>query len=201
AVQSRSSDSEVCLLFLSLSLSLSPPPSHTNKHASTHTERISCICLIYGPLARALSSCFASRARRRTIRVTDIRLLLPETSSPALDSILIINGQSFLPNQARYRHHVNSPYALLGVPPGGWRGMERGGTESPCLRDSPEQRGDSPDTCGPPPGKMSRLEVNGSPTGPRTRLNGTPLRPLGGRGTHRGTHIHKQTHTRTVLRS
>uniref|UniRef100_A0A4W5MDG5 CMP domain-containing protein n=1 Tax=Hucho hucho TaxID=62062 RepID=A0A4W5MDG5_9TELE len=72
------------------------------------------------------------------------------------------------------------PYALLGVPPGGWRGMERGGTESPCLRDSPEQRGDSPDTCGPPPGKMSRLEVNGSPTGPRTCLNGTPLRPLGG---------------------
>uniref|UniRef100_A0A674D4B2 SATB homeobox 2 n=1 Tax=Salmo trutta TaxID=8032 RepID=A0A674D4B2_SALTR len=58
--------------------------------------------------------------------------------------------------------------------------MERGGPESPCLRDSPEQRGDSPDTCAPPPGKMSRLEVNGSPTVPRTRLNGTPLRPLGG---------------------
>ncbi|XP_036838334.1 DNA-binding protein SATB2-like isoform X2 [Oncorhynchus mykiss] len=58
--------------------------------------------------------------------------------------------------------------------------MERGGTESPCLRDSPEQRGDSPDTCAPPPGKMSRLEGNGSPTGPHTRLNGTPLRPLGG---------------------
>ncbi|XP_071186659.1 DNA-binding protein SATB2-like isoform X2 [Salvelinus alpinus] len=58
--------------------------------------------------------------------------------------------------------------------------MERGGTERPCLRDSPEQRGDSPDTCASPPGKMSRLEVNGSPTGPRTRLNGTPLRPLGG---------------------
>ncbi|XP_042170816.1 DNA-binding protein SATB2-like isoform X2 [Oncorhynchus tshawytscha] len=58
--------------------------------------------------------------------------------------------------------------------------MERGGTESPCLRDSPEQRGDSPDTCAPPPGKMSRLEGNGSPTGPRTRLGGTPLRPLGG---------------------
>ncbi|KAK6325621.1 hypothetical protein J4Q44_G00049630 [Coregonus suidteri] len=81
---------------------------------------------------------------------------------------------------ARYRHRVNSPYALLGAPPGGWWGMERGGTESPCLRDSPEQRGDSPDTCGPPPGKMSRLEVNGSPTGTRTRLNGTPPRPLGG---------------------
>ncbi|XP_010890411.1 DNA-binding protein SATB2 isoform X2 [Esox lucius] len=58
--------------------------------------------------------------------------------------------------------------------------MERGGSDSPCLRDSPEQRGESPDHCGPPPGKMSRLEVNGSPTAPRTRLNGTPLRPLGG---------------------
>nr|XP_046176487.1 DNA-binding protein SATB2-like isoform X2 [Oncorhynchus gorbuscha] len=58
--------------------------------------------------------------------------------------------------------------------------MERGGTESPCLQDSPEQRGDSPDTCAPPPGKMSRLEGNRSPTGPRTRLNSTPLLPLGG---------------------
>ncbi|KAL1022191.1 hypothetical protein UPYG_G00023360 [Umbra pygmaea] len=58
--------------------------------------------------------------------------------------------------------------------------MERTGTNSPCLRDSPEQSGGSPDQCGPPPGKMSRLEVNGSPTGPRLHLNGSPLRPLGG---------------------
>ncbi|XP_075950599.1 DNA-binding protein SATB2-like [Anarhichas minor] len=53
---------------------------------------------------------------------------------------------------------------------------QRGGTESPGLRDSasPEERGESP------PCKSSRLEVNGSPAAPRIRQNGTPLRPLGG---------------------
>ncbi|XP_029927521.1 DNA-binding protein SATB2-like [Myripristis murdjan] len=60
-----------------------------------------------------------------------------------------------------------------------------GGAESPSLRDSasPEERGErdeSPTLCGPQTGKMSCLEVNGSVTGPRSRLNGTPLRPLGG---------------------
>ncbi|XP_068575356.1 DNA-binding protein SATB2-like [Cebidichthys violaceus] len=52
---------------------------------------------------------------------------------------------------------------------------QRGGTESPGLRDSvsPEERGESPASSGPPPCKSSRLEVNGS-------QNGTPLRPLGG---------------------
>ncbi|XP_074513708.1 DNA-binding protein SATB2 isoform X1 [Sebastes fasciatus] len=58
--------------------------------------------------------------------------------------------------------------------------MERGG-ESPITQDSPERRGGSPDLGGlPPPGKKGRLELNGSPTGPRIRLNGAPLRPLGG---------------------
>ncbi|XP_076120068.1 DNA-binding protein SATB2 isoform X2 [Alosa pseudoharengus] len=58
--------------------------------------------------------------------------------------------------------------------------MERG-SESPCLRDSPERRGgSSPDLSGPPPVKMGRLELNGSPTGPRSRHNGASQRPLGG---------------------
>ncbi|KAM6978961.1 DNA-binding protein SATB2 isoform 3-T3 [Tautogolabrus adspersus] len=58
--------------------------------------------------------------------------------------------------------------------------MERGG-ESPITQDSPERRGGSPDLSGlPPPGKKGRLELNGSPTGPRIRHNGAPLRPLGG---------------------
>uniref|UniRef100_A0A3B3YQH9 DNA-binding protein SATB n=1 Tax=Poecilia mexicana TaxID=48701 RepID=A0A3B3YQH9_9TELE len=58
--------------------------------------------------------------------------------------------------------------------------MERGG-ESPVAQGSPERRGGSPDLSGlPPPGKKSRLELNGSPTGPRTRHNGGPPRPLGG---------------------
>ncbi|XP_028249109.1 DNA-binding protein SATB2 isoform X3 [Parambassis ranga] len=58
--------------------------------------------------------------------------------------------------------------------------MERGG-ESPITQDSPEQRGGSPDLGSlPPPGKKGRLELNGSPTGPRIRHNGAPPRPLGG---------------------
>ncbi|KAM4601709.1 DNA-binding protein SATB2-like [Polymixia lowei] len=65
------------------------------------------------------------------------------------------------------------------------RGGGGGGAESPGLRDSasPEdrgERGDSPDPGGPMPSKISRLEVNGSPTGSRARHNGTPLQPLGG---------------------
>ncbi|XP_076857771.1 LOW QUALITY PROTEIN: DNA-binding protein SATB2 [Brachyhypopomus gauderio] len=59
--------------------------------------------------------------------------------------------------------------------------MERGGGEGPHLRDSPERHtATSPDLSGPPPGKMTRLELNGSPTGPRGRHNGAPPRPLGG---------------------
>ncbi|XP_026882068.1 DNA-binding protein SATB2 [Electrophorus electricus] len=58
--------------------------------------------------------------------------------------------------------------------------MERGGGESPRLRDSPEcHAATSPDLTGPPAGKMSRLELNGSPTGHRSRHNGAPQRPLG----------------------
>ncbi|KAL0963960.1 hypothetical protein UPYG_G00315800 [Umbra pygmaea] len=106
-------------------------------------------------------------------------------SSPALDSILLLNGQSLHNGQQRYRHAVNSPYPLAVAPPGGWRGMERGGGESPHMQDSPEwereRRGCSPDLSGPPPGKLGRLELNGSPTGPRLlRHNGNPHSPLGG---------------------
>ncbi|KAG8004519.1 DNA-binding protein SATB2 [Nibea albiflora] len=56
------------------------------------------------------------------------------------------------------------------------------GTESPGRRDSvsPDERGESPASSGPPPCKVNRLEVNGSPAAPRTRQNGAPLRPLGG---------------------
>uniref|UniRef100_A0A673AR45 DNA-binding protein SATB n=1 Tax=Sphaeramia orbicularis TaxID=375764 RepID=A0A673AR45_9TELE len=58
--------------------------------------------------------------------------------------------------------------------------MDRGG-ESPITQDSPERPGSSPDlSCLPPPGKKGRLELNGSPTGPRIRHNGAPQRPLGG---------------------
>lgn len=59
--------------------------------------------------------------------------------------------------------------------------MEHGG-ESPVAQDSPERRGSSPELSDlPPPGKKGRLELNGSPTGPRIiRHNGAPLRPLGG---------------------
>ncbi|XP_069567951.1 DNA-binding protein SATB2-like [Brachyistius frenatus] len=65
------------------------------------------------------------------------------------------------------------------------RGGAGGGTESPSLRESasPEERaekGESPAAAGPPQCKLSRMEVNGSPANPRTRQNGTPLRPLGG---------------------
>ncbi|XP_034405747.1 DNA-binding protein SATB2-like [Cyclopterus lumpus] len=62
------------------------------------------------------------------------------------------------------------------------RGGAGGGTESPGLRDSasPEERGESPASGGPPPCKSSRLEVNGSPAAPRIRPNGTQLRALGG---------------------
>ncbi|KAM4710742.1 DNA-binding protein SATB2-like [Anableps anableps] len=61
-----------------------------------------------------------------------------------------------------------------------------GGPESPDLPDraSPEERGakpESPACSGTPQCKMSRLEVNGSPTNPQIQQNGsTPLRPLGG---------------------
>ncbi|KAI3366272.1 hypothetical protein L3Q82_009743, partial [Scortum barcoo] len=75
-------------------------------------------------------------------------------------------------------------HTVPGAPPALLRGMEQrgGGRESPSLRDStsPEERGESPASGGPLPCKLSRLEVNGSPAAPRSRQNGTPLRPLGG---------------------
>ncbi|XP_003961743.1 DNA-binding protein SATB2 isoform X2 [Takifugu rubripes] len=58
--------------------------------------------------------------------------------------------------------------------------MERGG-ESPVTQDSPERRGGSPDLSSlPPPGKKGRLDLNGSPNGPRVRHNGASSRPQGG---------------------
>ncbi|CAL8388011.1 unnamed protein product [Gadus morhua 'NCC'] len=112
--------------------------------------------------------------------LTASKLLTP--ISLALDSILLINGQSLLDGQQRYRHLVNNSFALSGAPLGGWRGMERGG-ESPAglMQGSPERRGCSPDLASlPPPMKKGRLELNGSPTGPRPRHNGSLQRPLGG---------------------
>ncbi|XP_052004790.1 DNA-binding protein SATB2-like [Xyrauchen texanus] len=58
--------------------------------------------------------------------------------------------------------------------------MERCGGESPHLRESPERRGSSSPDIGGPPQKVGRLELNGSPTGHRSRHNGAPQRPLGG---------------------
>ncbi|KAF0038956.1 hypothetical protein F2P81_009440 [Scophthalmus maximus] len=57
-----------------------------------------------------------------------------------------------------------------------------GGAENPGPQDcaSPEERGESPASSGPPPCKLSCVEVNGSPANPQTRQNSTPLRPLGG---------------------
>lgn len=79
-------------------------------------------------------------------------------------------------------------FALAGAPLAVWRRMERGGG-SPVPRDSPEIRGDSPDLGNlPPPGKKSRLEINGSPTGPRIRHNGAPSRPQGGKVQKRSKH-------------
>uniref|UniRef100_A0A3Q2V446 DNA-binding protein SATB n=1 Tax=Haplochromis burtoni TaxID=8153 RepID=A0A3Q2V446_HAPBU len=65
------------------------------------------------------------------------------------------------------------------------RGNAGGGAESPSRQDSasPEEmgeKGESPTSSGGLQCKLSRMEVNGSPTNPRTRQNCTPLRPLGG---------------------
>lgn len=57
--------------------------------------------------------------------------------------------------------------------------MERR-SESPCLRDSPDRGSGSPDVKGPPPGKVARLEQNGSPMGTRGRPNGAVTKPVGG---------------------
>ncbi|XP_060909682.1 DNA-binding protein SATB2 isoform X2 [Labrus mixtus] len=121
----------------------------------------------------------AADSARGELRDPPQSLQEPKHSS-ALDSILLINGQSLLSGQQRYRHAVNNSFSLAGTPLGVWRRMERGG-ESPITQDSPERRGGSPDLSGlPPPGKKGRLELNGSPTGQRIRHNGAPLRPLGG---------------------
>ncbi|XP_035770890.1 DNA-binding protein SATB2-like [Neolamprologus brichardi] len=79
---------------------------------------------------------------------------------------------------------------MLCVPPGVCKRMEQRGNaggeaESPSRQDSasPEEmgeKGESPTSSGGLQCKLSRMEVNGSPTNPRTRQNCTPLRPLGG---------------------
>lgn len=78
-------------------------------------------------------------------------------------------------------------HTVLCAPPGVCMRMEQRDagprTESPRLRDSasPEERGEEGASGGPPPSKMSRSEVNGSPATPQTRHILTPLSPLGGR--------------------
>ncbi|XP_024114466.1 DNA-binding protein SATB2 isoform X1 [Oryzias melastigma] len=61
-------------------------------------------------------------------------------------------------------------------------GGAEGGPGSPQLQDSdsPKDRGESPAFGGPPQTKTSHAEVNGSPANAPRRLNGSPLRPLGG---------------------
>ncbi|XP_058478317.1 DNA-binding protein SATB2-like isoform X1 [Solea solea] len=67
------------------------------------------------------------------------------------------------------------------------RGGAGGGTENPVLQVSvsPErqERQDQSPISGsgpPPPCKLSRAEVNGSPANPQSRQNGTPLTTMGG---------------------
>lgn len=87
-----------------------------------------------------------------------------------------------------YAQILTASRAALGAPAGVCSEMEQRGreAESPSHRDStsPEERGgeraESPASSGPLQCKLSRLEVNGSPGNPRTRHNGTPMRPLGG---------------------
>lgn len=66
-------------------------------------------------------------------------------------------------------------------------GGAEGGPGSPQLQDSdsPKDRGESPAFGGPPQTKTSHAEVNGSPANAPRRLNGSPLRPLGGVNTWR----------------
>lgn len=61
-------------------------------------------------------------------------------------------------------------------------GSAEGGPESPQPQDGagPQDREDSPASGGPPESKTSHAEVNGSPANAPRRLNGSPLRPLGG---------------------
>ncbi|KAG9348690.1 hypothetical protein JZ751_029007 [Albula glossodonta] len=106
----------------------------------------------------------------------DLGSALTDSNETCLHSLQML-VQNDVPRRCLLIREI-SPYPLVGAPPGGWRGMERG-SESPRRRDSPERRGGSPDLSGPPPGKVGRLELNGSPTGPRVRHNGGPLRPLG----------------------
>uniref|UniRef100_UPI0037E84180 DNA-binding protein SATB2-like n=1 Tax=Semicossyphus pulcher TaxID=241346 RepID=UPI0037E84180 len=62
---------------------------------------------------------------------------------------------------------------------------QRGGAETsiPQGRSSSEEGGGRPASCGPPPSKQARQEVNERPEPPRTRGTGTDLRP------HRGVMI------------
>ncbi|RLW00972.1 hypothetical protein DV515_00008386, partial [Chloebia gouldiae] len=96
-----------------------------------------------------------------------------------LDSLLLIHGQS--PTQPTYRQAISSPCSFYCDLPAGAASpsMERR-SESPCLRDSPDRGSGSPDVKGPPPGKVARLEQNGSPMGTRGRPNGAVTKPVGG---------------------
>ncbi|KAA0715661.1 DNA-binding protein SATB2 [Triplophysa tibetana] len=151
---------------------LSPPAAED--FSSARLESHSSSGSVTAHVARSQS------VRDRIYQNRPFSVLREAARSSALDSILLINGQSPLNGQLRYRHAISNPYPLAGVPPVVWRGMERGGGDSPRLRESPERRGSSSPDIGGPPQKMGRLELNGSPTGHRSRYNGVPQRPLGG---------------------
>lgn len=110
-------------------------------------------------------------------------------------SALLLTGGGWKTEAASSCFLSPASHAVLGARPAVFRGMEQqqqqqqhgcvgGGTESPGQRDSvsPDVRGESPVSSGPPPCKSARLEVNGSPAAQRSRQNGTPQRPLGGGG-------------------
>ncbi|XP_053554713.1 DNA-binding protein SATB2 isoform X2 [Bombina bombina] len=94
----------------------------------------------------------------------------------------MIHGQSFSPSQATYRQTLSNPFYcdLPGRALSPNHSSMEMRTESPCLRDSPDRRSNSPDTKSPPPIKVPRLEQNGSPSGARGRTNGSLSKSVGG---------------------
>ncbi|XP_066431779.1 DNA-binding protein SATB2 isoform X2 [Eleutherodactylus coqui] len=94
----------------------------------------------------------------------------------------MIHGQSFSPSQATYRQTLSNPYYcnLPGRALSPNQNSMEMRSESPSLRDSPDQRSNSPDGRSPPPIKVARLEQNGSPLGARGRSNGSLTKSVGG---------------------
>ncbi|KAM4626090.1 DNA-binding protein SATB2 isoform 1-T1 [Discoglossus pictus] len=94
----------------------------------------------------------------------------------------MIHGQSFSPSQATYRQTLSNPFYcdLPGRALSPNQSSMELRTESPCLKDSPDRRSNSPDAKSPPPIKVARLEQNGSPSGSRGRPNGSLSKSMGG---------------------